>query len=70
MHSHQDDRRAAGRDDLMRGVRRHDKHVANDDALRVSTRDRGAAKVVRVNALLVDKLAPGYDVTGALEHDE
>src|SRR5215472_14134301 len=40
MHRHQDDWRAAGRDDLVRRARRHDEHIALDDSLSVAACDR------------------------------
>lgn len=53
----------------MRGVRRHDEHVAHDDGLRATARDQVTAEVIRVVALLVEKLATRHDVAGALEHN-
>ena len=66
---HEDDRRAAGRDDLVRRVCRHDEHVALDDGLGDAARDRRAAQIVGIVALLIDELAAGHDIAGAFEHD-
>src|ERR1700730_14296178 len=62
MQRHKDDWGATGRDDLVRRVCRHDEHIALDDGLGVAARDRWAAEIVRIGALLIDEFATRHDV--------